>query len=121
MVLQNSLVSADAIQGNGGNVSITAGQFLRSNTVINVSSEFGVAGTVLVSSPVTNIAGSLVGLTAAPNSDQAELEPACEHEVGQDQSSFIIVGNGGLPPVPGGWAPSFDFDSGGNSQTRPSR
>jgi filamentous hemagglutinin family protein len=53
----------------------------------------------------TNIVAGLVSLPQASLNDLSGLEPTCEHEAGTNQSSFIVVGHGGLPPEPGGWVP----------------
>jgi len=103
VVLDRSTLAADAVHGNGGNVSITAGQFLSFDTTINVSSQFGVAGSVLVSSPDTDIAGSLVPLRADLAGKSVGLQPTCADSAGSDDSSFISAGRGGLPPEPGGF------------------
>ena len=47
VLLENSQIVADAIQGNGGNINITTqGFFISPDSLISASSEFGLDGTV---------------------------------------------------------------------------
>jgi hypothetical protein len=112
LVLQNSQLSASAQLGNGGKVIISAHQFLKSasaNTFINASGgQFGVAGTILVRSPDTSIAGSLTPLRADLAVHDLLLVPLCGQMVGDNVSSFVVIGNGGMAEEPGGLLPAFD-------------
>jgi hypothetical protein len=108
VVLRNSKLSAMAIDRRGGNIEIAADQLLESNSIIDASSEFGISGTVVVSSPATNIAGALIALRTALVVHAVALQPVCGQMVGDNVSSFIPVGNGGTAAEPGGILPSFD-------------
>jgi len=115
VVLQDSQLSADAGVGMGGNITITAGQLLNYDSTVTVSSVFGTPGTVLIdSSPDTDIAAALTELHTDLASRVVQLEPACGQMVGDNVSSFVPIGNGGMPAEPGGLLPSFDpLDEGG--------
>ncbi|MGC3975219.1 MAG: filamentous hemagglutinin N-terminal domain-containing protein [Nitrospira sp.] len=52
VTLQNSRILAQAVQGQGGNISIIAGTFLADQTsVVSASSQFGLSGSVNIQSP----------------------------------------------------------------------
>ena len=54
VILQNSQILAQAVQGPGGNISITTNTFLPDNeSVVSASSQAGVNGTVSVQSPIS--------------------------------------------------------------------
>ena len=60
IVLQNSDITAKAVQGAGGNITLTTPLFLRdSSSQVDASSQFGVNGTVTIQSPTSNVSGSL--------------------------------------------------------------
>jgi large exoprotein involved in heme utilization and adhesion len=110
VVLQNSQLSANASVDNGGRIAITAGQLLRSNSPITATGgPFGLAGSILVSSPDPGIAGSLTVLHLDLGSQSLQLIPACAQMFGTGSfSSFVQIGNGGTFFEPGGLLPSFD-------------
>lgn len=57
--------------------------------------------------PDTDLAGSLVGLAAAPVVGGARLAAQCGVRLGGDVSSFLLTGRGGAPPTPDGWRPAI--------------
>ena len=75
--------------------------------MIQASSTQSIAGSIVIDSPDTDIAGSI---TALPESflDASALLPArCAARGGGGQSSFVIAGRGGMPIDPDGYLPSF--------------
>ena len=85
---------------DGGNFSVVASAFLLSaDSSIDVSSEFGVAGTVVVDAPQAEIAGDLGALPADFLDASALLEAAC---LARDQAagSFAVRGASALPASP---------------------
>ena len=103
---QNNDIIANASQGNGGKINITADALFgieeRSlNPItndINASSDFGLQGEISVNTPEVDPTSGLIELpeTVADASDQISQNP-CEQGIG---SEFIITGKGGLPPNP---------------------
>jgi hypothetical protein len=60
----------------------------------------------------TDVTAGLISLRQANLADNITLIPACSQMTGNEVSSFTIVGNGGLPPSPGGWIGPL-LDAGG--------
>ena len=98
LVLQRSRLSANAIQGHGGFILITADGFLPSiETSITASSEFGVQGTVEIRTPDTDVGSGLVVLPETLASKNINLAERCALRLAGDVSSFFLNGDGGMP------------------------
>ncbi len=117
VVLQNSQVIAQAVQGAGGNITITTPLFLAdSNSLVSASSQLGLNGTVTIQSPTSNLSGSLGPLTSKPSQAQALLTQRCATLANGQTSSFVVAGREHLPADPGGWLSSpFAFTTLGES------
>jgi large exoprotein involved in heme utilization and adhesion len=112
--LNNSKVIANAFTGSGGNIQITADNFIQSaSSVVDASSQFGVQGTIVVESPENDIAGSLAQLPTNIVDVSGLLPERCAaRHAGGPQSSFVLAGRGGLPTNPDNYLPSFGAGSG---------
>jgi filamentous hemagglutinin family protein len=109
VVLDNSSLSANAVLGSGGAITIAASDgFLQSDSSITFSSTFGVQGSLTLLTPQLDVAGALIALPPASLGGMAQLIPACGHMVGDNVSSFVQIGNGGMAAEPGGLLPAFD-------------
>ncbi|MBT4902076.1 MAG: hypothetical protein HON54_09250, partial [Verrucomicrobia bacterium] len=98
LVLQRSRLSANAINGHGGYILITADGFLPSiETSITASSEFGVQGTVEIRTPDTDVGSGLVMLPETLVSKNVNLAERCALRLAGDVSSFFLNGQGGIP------------------------
>ena len=107
VVLQNSQILAQAIQGNGGNITITTPLFLAdSSSLVSASSQFGLNGTVTIQSPTSNLSGSLGTLSTKPNQAQSLVTQRCAALANGQASSFVVAGREQLPADPGGWLSS---------------
>ena len=107
IVLQNSDITAKAVQGAGGNITLTTPLFLRdSSSQVDASSQFGVNGTVTIQSPTSNLSGSLGPLTSKPSQAQSLLTQRCAALASGQASSFVVAGRELLPSDPGGWLTS---------------
>ncbi len=107
IVLQNSDITAKAVQGAGGNITLTTPLFLKdSNSTVSAISEFGVNGTVTIQSPTSNVSGSLGPLTSKPSQAQSLLTQRCAALANGQASSFVVAGREHLPADPGGWLSS---------------
>jgi len=107
IVLQNSDVTAKAVQGAGGNITLTTPLFLADpSSEVSASSQFGVNGTVTIQSPTSNLSGSLGPLASKPSQAQALLTQRCAALVNGQSSSFVVAGREQLPADPGGWLTS---------------
>ena len=99
-------IQANAFQGDGGRVNITAdsifGIEFRDNVTpdndITVTSVEGSAGIVEIDTPDTNPAEGLTSLPAAPVNPQPIR--GCQAKGGQSTASLVDRGRGGLPPNP---------------------
>jgi large exoprotein involved in heme utilization and adhesion len=108
VILQNSRIIANAFEGKGGNISITAGVFLADpNSIVSASSARGIDGEVDIRAPVTNISGSISQLQKNYSSAASLLlKPCAVRMSGGQQSSLVVAGRDGLPMEPGGLLPS---------------
>ncbi|MFW6358181.1 MAG: filamentous hemagglutinin N-terminal domain-containing protein [Chroococcales cyanobacterium] len=108
---ENSDIVANAFEGNGGNIFLTADsilglQFRETQTPlsdITASSEFGLAGTVQITTPDVNPSQDLAKLPEEVMDSTPLVASTCAGNGGaiaQQQSQFVITGRGGLPPNP---------------------
>ncbi len=102
---ENSDIIANAFQGNGGQIDITAiGIFglefrdqLTEFSDITASSQFGVSGTVTISNPNTNPAALSAELQSEVLDPDQQVARGCD-AVGDNR--FVAIGRGGLPENP---------------------
>jgi filamentous hemagglutinin family protein len=115
VLLINSQIIANAFAGQGGNIQITAGNFIPSgsSTVVQASSQLGVQGSVQIKSPENNVAGSISQLPQSIVDVSGLLPESCaaRHAGGRALSSFVVAGRGGLPTNPDNYLPSFGAGS----------
>ena len=105
IILQNSQIIAQAIQGAGGNINLTFNQALLTDarSQISASSQFGVSGTVNFNSPAQNLSGALVPLEQSFLSGNTISNQRCAARMAQGQiSTFVVTEHEGLPQEPGG-------------------
>ncbi len=101
MALNHSDIIANAFGGNGGNISIAAGQFFRSpDSAVTASSQLGISGSVVIRSPIADLSGALAALAAAYLDTGALLGNACAARLAGRASSLVLAGRGGLPAAP---------------------
>jgi large exoprotein involved in heme utilization and adhesion len=105
---QNNDITANASQGNGGNIDITTQAIFgleerlstppNTTNDIDASSEFGLQGDFSLNTPDVDPTSGLLQLPASVGdaSDQISQNP-CERGIG---SQFIITGKGGFPANP---------------------
>jgi filamentous hemagglutinin family protein len=120
MTLQNSQILAQANQGQGGNINITAGTFLADQTsLVSASSQFGLSGAVNIQSPVSSLSGTLATLPQQPLQVQHLLSQRCAAQGNGRLSSLVVAGRDRLPVEPGGWmmSPMTLIADGGTSPT----
>jgi hypothetical protein len=91
-------LTANAVYGQGGYISLVADTFLPSvDSLITASSEYGAQGVVEIDSVETDIGGGLVILPDELNDRSVNLAERCALRLQGDLSSFFINGQGGLP------------------------
>ena len=107
VVLQNSQILAQAVQGPGGNINITTNLLLPDSTsLISASSQFGQQGTIIIQSPISPASGKIVPLGQKPLIATTLLSQRCAALAGGNASSFTVAGRDALPVEPGGWLSS---------------
>jgi len=99
ILLENSNITANAFLGKGGNINLTAqGIFFDDSSQITATSELGVDGVVETNTPDNDPAGGLIDLQQnVVNAEDILARDFCKLS---KNSSFYIVGTGGLPPNP---------------------
>jgi hypothetical protein len=101
VIRNHSRVVAEAVKGHGGDITITAGQFIpSSDNIISATSELGISGTVVVNGPRVDVNGALVVLSSELRGRAAVLREACAIRSDRPISSFVEAGRGGLPQDP---------------------
>lgn len=115
--LKNSQVLAQAVLGNGGNITLTTRLlFADSFSLIDASSQFGLNGTVTIQSPTSNLAGTVASLPSSMRRTQALQTGRCAALAHSQSSSFLIAGRDTIPAEPGGWLPSpFAYAAGADA------
>ena len=108
VILQNSRIVANAFEGTGGNITISANVFLADpDSVVDASSALGVSGTVDIRAVISNVTGVLGPLPSDTLSASALLRERCIARIREGKySSFVVGGRDGLPIEPGNLMPS---------------
>lgn len=97
-VLNSSQIAANAEQGQGGNIGISArGIFVSGDSEINASSEFGIDGLIQIDTFTENPDSGLIEFAIAPIDPHQYLVPGCNSD---SDSKFVSIGKGGLPTNP---------------------
>jgi hypothetical protein len=101
VILDQSNLNANGFgNANGGNIRISADPWLRSgDSVITASSEFGLAGVVLINTPYGEVTGQLATLPETFLDASSLLEEPC---LARDapSGSFAVERIGRVPPPP---------------------
>lgn len=118
-LLEGSKITADAVEGMGGNISINArGFFLCPTCQVSASSQLGIAGQVSIITPEAENNFEIVDLPQEVAQPEQVVAQACRGTTRQTQSEFTITGRGGLPPRPSEQLSSgalFSFEPAGSS------
>jgi hypothetical protein len=109
VLLQNSQVRANAFEGRGGNVQITAAVFLADPaSQVSASSALGITGTVDIRASVTTLSGVVAPLPRDFTPATAVLHDPCAARLRAGHiSSLVVAGRDGVPPEPEGGLPSL--------------
>ncbi len=105
VALENSDITANAVKGRGGNISIsTSGIFgtqfrpqETSESDITASSQFGISGTVVITNPEVDTRSFLVELPQNLVDKSQQITTGCAADGG---NTFSVTGRGGLPENP---------------------
>ena len=109
---QNNDIIANAEQGTGGNIDLTAESILgiqerssnppNNTNDLDVSSDLSIDGTVTINNPDVDRTSGIIELSSVPiNVDAILAQDLCrvENETVAGGSSFIVTGRGGLTPT----------------------
>jgi filamentous hemagglutinin family protein len=108
VVLNHSSIIATAAEGRGGNITINAGAFIPSaDSMVDASSQLGISGTILITSPRVDVNGALVVLSSELRGHAAVLREACAARDDRPVSSLVEAGRGGLPQDPEATLPAL--------------
>jgi hypothetical protein len=100
-VLNHSSIVAEAVEGHGGNITITAGEFIpSSDSIISATSRLGISGTIEINGPRVDVNGALVVLSSELRGRAAVLREACAARADRPISTFVEAGRGGTPHDP---------------------
>jgi len=96
VVLDRSVIQANAVGGNGGNVQVRADQLVQSaESAITASSQRGLSGQIFIGAQPLNLNGSLVVLASELRSAAALLREGCAARGASPRSSLVVSGRGG--------------------------
>ena len=105
IVLDTSLISANAAIGRGGNIELVSSFFLDSESSITATGTQ--AGTVTIAAPDLDLSAALVTLPGSLLSVENQLRERCTAQLRGDFSSFITLGRGGTELAPDELEPVF--------------
>ena len=105
---ENSDIIANAFEGNGGEINITARNIiglefreeLTPFSDITASSRFGESGQVTLETPDIDPSQGLIELPVNLVDQSNQIDQRCLADSGQGQSAFVVTGRGGVPPSP---------------------
>ncbi len=100
VILEYSRISANAILGAGGNILIIADNFLYTSSSVTASSEASTPGNVEVKAIYGDLSGALVVLSSSFVDVSTQLREQCARRLGQDFSSFLVLGRGATEQTP---------------------
>lgn len=92
VILDNARLVAQADEGKGGNIRIMADQFIASPTsLVSASSQKGIAGNVVITSPMNNLANNLLVLSKEFK-EILTFSDFCSRQLqGARRSRFVVV------------------------------
>jgi large exoprotein involved in heme utilization and adhesion len=113
VILEGSRILAEAFQGQGGRIGMTAEAVLAdAASRISASSTLGIDGTVDIQAPVRNLSGTVTPLPQTFRQVAALLRQRCAERLrGSQASSFVLGGRDSLPAAPSGVLPSLLYET----------
>jgi large exoprotein involved in heme utilization and adhesion len=105
VVLTDSQIIANAVGGNGGNITIITGEFVpSSNSIVSASSQLGIAGAIDIEAPRTALDKSLTTLPSELRGAAILERDKC---AAATRSALVDLGRGGLPQDPDAAVPAL--------------
>jgi len=101
VVLDHCSIIAQAIEGHGGDITIDAGEFLKSaDSLVSASSALGISGTVDLIGPRVDLNGALTTLHGELRAPVVVLRDSCPSLGQRPRSSLVGSGPVGVPQNP---------------------
>jgi large exoprotein involved in heme utilization and adhesion len=108
VILNHSKITAQAAEGQGGNINIKAGLYIAStDSVVSASSQSGISGTVSINGPQVDVSSALVVLSSELRGLAAVSREACAARAEGPASSLVEAGRGGQPQDPEATLPAL--------------
>jgi hypothetical protein len=108
VILNHSRITAEAIEGHGGNITINAGEYIASaDSTVSATSQKGISGTVEIGGPRVDVNGALVVLSSELRGLVAVQREACAARGDRPISTLVEAGRGGLPQDPEATLPAL--------------
>ena len=104
VVLDQGQIVAQAVAGNGGDITIDTEFLIASNeaqTVIDASSQLGVDGNVVITSPILDDSAEVLVLPVDFLQVVSLLRQQCALRQSEDANSFIVMPIWQMPQAPG--------------------
>ena len=99
-VLNRSQITARAVEGNGGNITINTDFYFESGgSGLDASSDFGNDGEILTTVPDTDLSGTLAALPGSFLDASALLARGCAAQTAR-AGSFVVESTGAIEPPP---------------------
>lgn len=103
VIVEDTQIRANAFGGPGGNVSLRADNLLLAgDSQITASSARSVDGVVLIDAPDTDATSGLTALSTRLADGSTRLAAGCATRRGRTRATFVGVGTGRVPAMPGG-------------------
>jgi len=100
VVLDSSDIIANAYEGSGENISLSADYyFADSDSRVEASSQLGIDGVITIDTPNIDLSSSLASLPVYQDIPLLESD-SCESGTSDTSSSLVIRGRGSIPPDP---------------------
>ena len=102
LIINNTIISANAIALNAGNITLIAENlFVSGDSIIEATSQFGSSGTISGSSPEGDTTAGTKALKAAYQDSSKLLKKSCSLQTAEDNSgSMVVEKTRGLPASP---------------------
>ena len=98
IILEDATISANAAIGQGGNILLITPHFLSSGSLLTATGS--TAGTVEIAAPELDLTSALARLTYSVLDASSLLREQCARRLGEDFSSFLLLGRGGVETTP---------------------
>ncbi|EIJ43953.1 filamentous hemagglutinin family N-terminal domain [Beggiatoa alba B18LD] len=93
VIVDKGQIVAQAMDGNGGNITLETEQLLASTTretQIDASSQTGISGNIVITSPIVDISGNVISLPSGFFNATTQLQSKCGLQNGLLESRFVV-------------------------------